>query len=305
MQTYIPVPTVKLTVTNPTAQSVLNGLQTPLNPTAVKLYTLLFDAALRVSQHQQHPVTPSQQVIHQPVEVIAVALGLSRVTVYKHLAILGKLGLVAHRGHVGAWFGLSRKTGTLFAVCLRPGAAAARLTYSDLKHAHRDLQADTQSDGIRTAWRFLQSQAQTLQSQPESQKAAKSALRAWALKPGHTQNPDTELTVNPGDSDVREVIYSLETLSSTHKTKQAALVDSFAHALSRGFLDSDNLNFWRKLLWDALKRDWEGLNTLSRLENALIRLVADVQEWEGLRKPGALLVSRLKTCGLWDDLRYS
>ncbi len=299
-QTRVRVPNIN------TAQNVLAGLQTLPHPTAAKLYTILFDVALGVSQGQGHPVLPSQVVIHQPVEIIAAALGLSRMTVYRHLKTLTQLGLVHARGHVGNWFGLSRKTGTLFAVALRPGLAPVRLRFDDLHHCHRDLQSDTQADAkeCRTAWKFLQG-LKLVQSRPESQKAAQSALFIWSKNPGQT-TPVKNLIVTPGNSDVREVIYSLSELSSTHKTKQAALVDSFARCLARGFLDSvTNLNFWRKLLWDALKRDWEGLNTLSRLSNALIRLMADVQEWEGLKRPGALLVSRLKASGVWEDLKYT
>ncbi len=294
-------PTVKVLVTNPTAQSVLAGLQEPLGPTAAKLYTLLFDVALGASQSQGHPVLPSQQVIHQPVEIVAAALGLSKVTVYKHFKTLTHLGLIHARSHFGNWYGLTRSTGTLLAISLTRGHRA-RLRWDDLKHAHRDLQADTSSPEPRTAWAFLK----TEQSLPKSQercKAAVEALKVWSRKPGNTKNPVKDMTVNPENSDVRTVIYSLSELSSTHKTKQAALLDSFARALARGFLDSENLDFWRKLLWDALRKDFEGVGTLHKLSNALLRLLSDRDEDAPWEKFGAVLVARLKSSGVWDEIR--
>ncbi len=225
---------------------------------------------------------------------MAAALGLSKVTVYKHLKTLRQLGLIDSRGHTGSWFGLSRKTGTLFAVSLKPGHRA-RVRFDDLRHKHRDLQADTM--GTRTAWAFLK----TEQSHPKSKEACRTALKAWAVTPGTTST--TRLSDRkPGLADT---VYALETLTSTHKSRRGELIDRYALALARGFLDSSNLNFWRKLLWDTLKRDGEGLDTIYRLQCALTRLRADVDEWKDLKKPGALLVHRLKQCGLWDTLKYA
>lgn len=293
----IPVPTVRIQKPTATPESVLAPIQGQLHPTARKVFTQIFETALRALSASGHTVTPNQHVIHQPVEILAAALGMSRVTLYTHLKTLKRLGVLDFRGHTGTWYGLSRKTGTLFAVSLTPAAAPARLRWFDLKHKHRDLQADTQS-GTRTAWAFLK----TVQSRPDRAERCKNALGAWAVKPGHTSN-----VVKSSDcqGDLHSIVYSLETLSSTHKNKRAEMINRYALALSTGFLDSTNLNFWRKLLWDALRRDWEGLDTLYQLQSALTRLMADVQEVECLRSGGALLVSRLKACGLWNTLKYA
>ncbi len=296
MYPYIPVQSVTVTVTHsaPTPESILTALDVSLPSTAMKLYLLLHETALHALGASGHTITPSQFVIHQPVEVMAVALAVSRVTLYKHLKTLRQLGLIDSRGHTGSWFGLSRKTGTLFAVSLKPGHRA-RVRFDDLRHKHRDLQADTM--GTRTAWAFLK----TEQSRPNRKERAREALKAWAVVPGTTSTtrlPDRK----PGLADT---VYSLETLTSTHKSRRSELLDRYALALARGFLDSSNLNFWRKLLWDCLKRDWEGQDTMYQLQCALTRLRADVDEWKDLKKPGALLVSRLKACGLWDTLKYA
>lgn len=292
----IPVnPSVTVTHSTPTADAVLTGLDVSLPSTAVKLYRLLFETTLHALGRHGHTLAPNQHVIHQPGEVLAAALDVSRVTLYKHLGILKRYGLVDSRGHTGNWFGLSRKTGTLFAVSLKPGHTA-RLRFEDLRHKHRDLEADTQS-GTRTAYYFLQG----LQSLPKRKERAVDALKHWAVKPGHTEN----IVTSDCKDGLADTVYTLETLLTTHKSRRAEMVDSYAHALARGFLDASNINFWRKLLWDTLKRDSEGLDTLYQLQCALTRLRADVAEVECLRSGGALLVHRLKACGLWDTLRYA
>lgn len=293
------VVSVRLPLPLPTPKAVLEALKTPLNPTAEAIFTLLFEASLESLQAKGQRLDVSQVVIHQPVEVMAKALGISRVTFYTHLATLKGLGLVYSKAHTGNWYGLSRKTGTLFAVAFKPHTRA-RLTREDYAHQWRDLEADTLREG-RTAWSFLKGLEGPLQSLPKAQEACRTALKAWAVNPGTTQKPVT----NDCKGSLRETIYSLEMLSETHYRERPQLLDSLAQALARGFLDGHNLNFWRKLLWDALRRETEGLGTFYRLSNALTRLMADVEEWKGLKAPGALLVYRLKECGLWDELRYS
>lgn len=287
--------TVKLTPNQPTLEAVLEPHNATLHPTAKQVFTLLFEVGLTTLQSKGQALTATQAVVHQPVEIICKALGISRVTFYRHLATLKGLGLVYSKAHTGNWFGLARKTGTLFAVTLKPHTRA-RISHEDYRHKWRDLEADTQREG-RTAYSFLQ----TLQSLPNSKEACRTALKAWAVNPGTTQKPVT----NDCKGNLADTVYSLEMLSQSHYSERPKLIDSFAQALARGFIDSHNLNFWRKLLWDALRRDMEGLGSLYKLTNALTRLMADVQEWQGLKAPGALLVHRLKECGLWDELRYT
>ncbi len=286
---------VRLQTVTPTAQSVLDGVTTRLPTTARAIFTLLFDTALSTLQAQGHSQGVSQVVIHQPVEVMCKALSISRVTFYRHLKLLKACGLVDARGHTADWYGLARKTGTLFAVSFRPGHSA-RLRWFDLKHQWRNLMADTQT-GNRTAWAFLEG----LQSLPKVEMTCRTALKAWAVTPGNTSTT----RLSDCKSSLTDTIYSLDLLSSTHKSRRSELIDSYAQALAQGFLDHTNINFWRKLLWDALKRDWEGQGTLYQLQTALTRLTADVEEWRDLKKPGALLVHRLKDCGLWETLKYT
>lgn len=283
--------TVRLDAHTQALEAVLEAHKDKLDPIAEELFTLLFQTAVYALEAKGQTLKVSQTVIHQPVEILCAALGITRPTFYKYLHALEALGLVHSRAHKGQWFGLVRNTGTLFAVALKP-LTRARIRFYDLKHQWRDLQADTQRTG-RTAWSFLQSHL-------HDKTACTTALKEWAVNPGTTQKPVN----NDCKGNLRETVYSLSILSETHFRDRPKLIDTLAQALARGFIDSHNLNFWRKLLWDALNKDLTH-GTLYQLQNALTRLMADVQEWQGLKSPGSLLVHRLKQCGLWDALRYS
>lgn len=283
---------VQLHTPTPTANTVLDGVEVQLPRTARAIFTLLFDTAHSTIQAQGQSQSVSQSVLHQPVEVMCRALGVSRVTFYKHLRTLKQLGLVDSRPHIGNWYGLARATGTLFAVSLKPGHSA-RLRWFDLKHQWRNLQADTES-GTRTAWAFLK----TVQSGPAAKDAANTALKAWALKPGTTSTP----VMNDCKAATADYVYSLDLLSDTHPRRRAESVDRYARALAAGYGDHTNLNFWRWLLWRSIEAEHRGLDALYQLQNALTRLKVDIDEWKGLKAPGALLVHRLKQCGLWDSL---
>lgn len=266
-----------------------------MHPTAERIFTTLHETAIGTLRAKGQPFSVSQATIHQPAEVLAAYVGVSIPTLYKYLHQLAALGLVAHRGHVGSYYNLHRKTGTLFAVSLRAGHRA-RVRYEDLSYQHRNLTEDIEQK--HTAWAFLQAF--------KGQKAPRSGITqehlfAWAVNPGQFSKKPVK---SDSQTPLSDTVYSLELLSETHPSRRAEMVDRYAKALARGFLDSASLNFWRKLLWDSLKAEAQGQSALYQLQNALTRLQADVQEWTGLKKPGALLVHRLKQAGLWDALRY-
>ncbi len=286
---------VRLPTPTLTPQAVLEALPRPLQRQAEDIYRTLHALAVHVLVSKEQGHTPSQVTFHNPVELVALHLGISRVTFYKHLGTLHSLGLVASRGHVSSYGGLARKDGTLFAVSLKPGHRA-RLRYDDLKHKWRDLGADIAS-GTRTAWAFLQRGVNS-HSQSGKARVELQNLKAWAVKPGMTESP---LLIDC-KGETQEYVYSLNLLSETHPRRRAEQVDRYAQALAAGYGDSSNLNFWRFLLWRAVEGDQRGEGTLYQLQNALTRLRADVAEWEGLKRPGALLMKRLRECGLWDSL---
>lgn len=296
---YTIPPTVAVRLSPPTLtpQPVLEALSRPLQRKAEDLYRVLHELAAHVLSTRGPGPLPSQVTFHQSGELLADHLGISRVTLYKHLATLQGLGLVAFRGHVSDYGGLARKDGTLFAIAMKPGHRA-RLRYDDLRHKWRDLAADIAS-GTRTAWAFLQ-KLKGVNSHANQEKARVELqnLKAWAVKPGMTEPP----LKNDCKGSVEEYVYSLDLLSETHPRRRAESVDRYAQALAAGYGDSTNLNFWRWLLWRSIEGEERGLSSLYHLRNALTRLKADIAEWEGLQRPGALLVKRLKDSGAWDEI---
>lgn len=289
---------VRLTAPTLTPDTVLDGLQQPLQATAQAIYRTLHSLGVHVIQARGHSLQASQVVLHQSVELLAAHLGVSRVTFYKHLATLHSLGLVASRGHTSAYGGLARKDGTLFAVSLKPGHRA-RLRYDDLRHQWRNLGDDIAS-GTRTAWAFLQKlRGVNSHSNKEKQRVELQNLKSWAVRPGITESP----VKDDCKGQTQDYVYSLEILSETHPRRRAEAVDRYAQALAAGYGDHSNLNFWRWVLWRAIDSDHRGEGGLYRLQNALTRLAVDIQEWKGLKKPGALLVHRLKECGLYEQFQ--
>jgi hypothetical protein len=72
------------------------------------------------------------------------------------------------------------------------------------------------------------------------------------------------------------------------------LIERLAWVFATGFKDATNLKFWCWLLWCCFEGEWKGEGSLYKLQNALTRLLMDTQEWDELKRPGALLVARLK-----------
>lgn len=231
-------------------------------------------------------------------ELLALHLGISRATLYRHLPSLKETGLVAYKGHVSPLKGVGRMDGTLFAVSLREGYKAL-LRREDYKHGWRNLAADIAS-GVRTAWHVVKAVRQS--ENPRGKEVNYSQILQWAVNPGTTEKPVIHDCLKANGGSLEDYVYTLDLLSEAHPTKRGEIVDRYARALARAYRDSDNLNFWRWLLWRVLEGDSRGLGSLYQLQNALTRLKTDIEEWGELKKPGALLVARLRQAGVWDSL---
>ena len=303
INTHIPTATVHLPISYPTVEDVVGPLEPLLAPNAVQLHKLLHRLAVdHLVSKEGHPGV-SQVVIHTSGELLAAHLGFSEVTLYKHLKTLNQLGLIHSKGHTSDFYGLARKDGTLIAVSLRAGVQA-RLRYWDLKGKYRDLRADSES-GTRTAWAVLQAfKGRGVNSQTQEQeRLSYTSLRAWTLKEPDQLNP-----VNLFDSKsqkparLQEYIYALPDILEGHQGDRGKLIESFARVFATSFRDTSNLKFWYSILWKCFEGECRGISSISPLVHALTRLRTDVDEWEGLRRPGALLVKRLKVAGIWDSL---
>jgi hypothetical protein len=264
-----------------------------LNPLALRIYTLLNLLGCTVAHRRGYYRRASQVSYFCPAELICAHLGISRGSFYRSLKELLALGLVDARGHkttINGW--AVRCDGTLWSVKLKPHKGGrARLRYEDLKAQYRDLEADIEAGN--TVW------AQTRQSnRTENNMVILESLLAWALPPVQARNPVT-LTVA---SEERLSLDILLDVPGLPKRGRREGVDRAARAISQHLTDAGSLNFYRYLVWQLLRLHQQGRDHLLDVYQMVLRANADYREGFA-RKPGALFVSRLKACALWDGLR--
>jgi len=264
-----------------------------LNPLALRIYALLNLLGCTVAHRRGYHRKASQVSYFCPAESVCAHLGISRGSFYRSLKELLALGLVDARGHkttINGW--AVRSDGTLWSVKLLPHKGSrARLRYDDLKAQYRDLEADIEAGN--TAY------AQTRQSNTgETNVVTLESLLAWALPPVCAQNPVT-LTVA---SEQRLSLEILLDVPFIPKQGRREGVDRAARALAQHLTDDTSLNFYRYLVWQLLRLHQQGRDYLLAVYQMVQRANADHREGFA-RRPGALFVSRLKACTLWEEIR--
>lgn len=197
--------------------------------------------------------------------------------------------------------------GMVFAIRFRPGHQA-RIHIEDLQHQYRNLDADRATG--RTAFNIIK---QMKAEQPENLKMQGSInpreeewfsiLRNWAvgsvyispsleIDPCILDEPPIFGTEQIGSVD--DVIQAIGLIRESHPTRRAAVVDWLAQALCVFFGDPEYHRAYCKMMWQAWREEQEGRNGLQVLMAQLSRINTDRREWAKLRKPGALLMSRMR-----------
>jgi hypothetical protein len=256
-----------------------------LRPGPRRLLELLHGVAVSTVTARAYPVTPSQVTIHQPQELMARALGCHVVTVWRWTQDLVMAGLVAARAHYTSSKGATRADGTLYAVSLQAGHVA-HLAHDDLAHEYRDLDGDRAAG--RTAWKVLQG------SEQRQAEGWFQVLRNWAVTPGSVNDPPLLSDHCRPPATLQDAAHALPLLASAHPSKRPGLVGVLASTLADALDDQHSRRFWCRVIWDAWTAEVEGRAGLQVLAAQLARLDTDQHEWAGLRKPGALLASRLR-----------
>jgi hypothetical protein len=263
-----------------------------LSPTAVRIFELLHRLADEVAHARAYSVAPDIVTLHLPAGLLALSAGISRATLYRALPQLTKAGLLAHGGQAQKVRGMGLYGGCLWAVKVQPGAHRPALRREDWRHQWRDFEADI--DAGRTLKALVE---EVRQLQGEDQKDSyTSALKAWALTPGHTKTPAVDVVVSSGDAGLLELSYRLGSLAEVHPRRRAETVTALASALATALDDTGSKRWYAGLLWQAWTAEVEGRAGLQALAAQLARLRADRAEWPDLRSAGALLASRLKAC---------
>lgn len=182
--------------------------------------------------------------------------------------------------------------GTVFRVRLSPGRARP-ITREELAHPWRDLEADTR-------------QGRTLRGVSQSKdlsevKDRMEFLKQWALPPvGLTQTPSFDwdrdrtaphITARNAYQDVKYC----------NRADRPAFVEKAGVILARLLKDPASPRLYWSLLWGALRGLDRGVDRFEALWSTLDRVRVDLEEGFA-RRPGALLVARLRESGLWAEL---
>jgi hypothetical protein len=272
-----------------------------LSSTALLLYQALRETAVRTGAARGYVGSVTHVTVHLPLEVVALALGRHRVTIWRTLPKLRALGLVDARPHKCSSAGQTRNDGTLWCVRLNPDEGVpARLTYDDLKHdGWRDLDRDRRRG--RTAFRAVREHREKRVQQSEDfPKGAfdLELLLSWSLPPGTEQNPVTPDCCTAPRRDLEAVL----DVQYAPREARGAAVSLAAEALSAALRDRGGAGFYQLLLWQLLRRhDATGGAPWYAVYEQARRARVDAAEGFA-RKPGALFVSRLKGAPWWAEV---
>lgn len=268
----------------PRAAELLEGLD--LSPAERRLFELLHELALHAARTRGYLATPSRIVVHLPALLLALAVGVTDRHLRRVCARLETLGLLAYNGHAAPCSKSPTGTaysGTLYAVRLRRDAPSPRLRREDFAHHWRDLEGDIRAG--KTISRLMSDLPSNYSSEDAFQ-----GLRRWTVEPGQLLPP----VVPNSDTAPREAVYALPALLEAHAKERARLIGQTASTIATALKDPHSRRLYCALMHRAIVAEHEGLRALDVLRDALIRVLVDVQEWGELRRPGALLVTRLR-----------
>ena len=266
------------------AQTISEKLPKDTLGSGRKLYKVLVALAVDTIKSKGYSPATTHVTLHSSVELIAKTCGFTRRTALRQLQALRERGIVDWRSHKASLFGEVRNSGTVFMIRLDPTKGSrCRLSYGDLKHKHRNLEADVKAG--RTSLKVLRAMSHT---HPQINLTNYKMLLDWTLK---LFIPITPVT------DVRDIgLHSiLDLLTTSKREDRAKAVDSVATALAQALRDAGSLNYFRKLAWHLLRHfDRSGEDHSYKVFLAAQRASIDAREWSELRRPGGLLVSRLR-----------
>jgi hypothetical protein len=259
---------------------------------AKRVYQALLIPALENALERSY-VNPSRVTFHCPAEIISTSLKISRMSLWRAVQVLKAAGLIDNRAHKGNCRGRVRNTGSVWQIRLTPNhGKKCRLSYEELKHSWRPNFNDEIRQG-RSSYRALVTYKRT------SRELDIDLLRKWSVDSFKNSNPVNISVCNKPKNAVLEVL--LDVSSARPGRDTVARVDLAAQALATALADKRSVNFYRLIVWNALKASQRGVDLFQVLYQVAIRARVDVREnWS--RKGGAVFTSRLKQTEFWDEL---
>jgi hypothetical protein len=277
------------------AQAIVARTPETLSKTAKTLYQVLVAASVETAKSKGYSPNITHMTLHCPLEQVARAIGLSRVTVWRYLPELKALGLVDWRTHKGTCRGQVRNTGTVWQVRLTPTCGrASRLSYQDLKHKWRP-NFDLEVRAKRTSFSALKHTGTANTNTFNLDK-----ILVWTLNRTYKTPVKASSSVCKG-SRKPELENLLDVVHAPKKERNAA-VRLGAEALASALNDAGSVSWYQKLLWQLLRR-FDATGDDYSYQVYLMATRARTDTLEGFaRRPGALFVSRLKGAPWWDEV---
>lgn len=275
------------------SRQLIASLEADLHPTTFRIYAALHRVALEVAQARGYHPQVSHVTYHCPLEIVAAALGLHRVTLWRRLPELQQRRLIDARPHKTLLRNQVVNDGTLWQIKLYPERGkSARLTHEELRHKWRDLPADVARK--RTAYYHLGLMQQSKTASEDE--VNYSLLLTWALPPQNNLTPLPLTVAAPTRADLETVL----NLPHSGKRERSAMVDTAAQAVCLA-LGDQSIDFYRLLFWNLLRHHDQGRDYFHQIYTMLQRARTDHREGFA-RKAGALFIARLKRAALWDTL---
>lgn len=294
MPTFAPVSSPVKTALE-VARELARKAPDSLSDSARTIYTVLVAASVETARQRGYSPNTSAVTWHCPLEIVALASGLSRFTLWRHLPALKELGLIDYRTHKGAFFGETRNTGTIWQVRLNPSAGRrARLSYDDLRHKWRDLEADYRR--FKMSSLTVKKHAETYnQNSPNIDLVLEFAQ---PLTPRHSETPVSSVCFRAKRVDLECVLDA----TNARKQDRNRMVELAAEALAQALGDTGSVGWYQKLLWNVLRRyDATGEDFSYQVYLAAQRARTDRSEGFA-RRAGALFVSRLKAAAWFAEM---
>lgn len=283
----------------------------PLPRTARLLYRVMLELGFIVAQRRGYAQGVSRVTLHCPLEIVAFALGVHRTTIWRNLEPLTEAGLIACSDHTTtvtnspSWKSNNITDGKLWCIKLDPASKEpARLSFDDLKTQWRDLGGDIERG--RTAFNQVQNAKAEAAELAVQQSNIEEVIRRgvelileWALPPLSSKPPleSKNMTVAPA-------LETILDLPGAERHERNEMVDASARAICHTLGDTQpvSLKFYRRLLWNLLRKYDQDQDYFMTFYEMVLRARADYQEGFA-RKAGALLHSRLKASPVWEELQ--
>jgi DNA-binding transcriptional ArsR family regulator len=283
-----------------TAAAVIADRTPPtLSGTAKRVYRALLIPAIENARERGY-VNPSRVTFHCPAEIISMALGISRMSLWRAVQVLRDAGLVdarAQKARLACRGGAVRNTGSVWQVRLTPNhGSRCKLSYEELKHVWRPNFNDEVQQG-RGSHAAVKAARVTYKS--KLQEIDLTLLLKHSVDSKKNSPSVDSLVCNKPKNAVLEVLLDVTAARPGRDTVQH--VDMAALALVSALGDSRSVNFYRRLVWGLLRASQRGTDHFQTIYQMAVRAKVDYQEsWS--KKGGAVLVSRLKQAGLYDEI---